>query len=380
MTPRTLSSIGLCAVLVPVVSAVPPAIDPFVLSPASPAFGAVATVEATQAAAPEVPVRSTRIERRDAASGLPAAIAAVQAADAGPLWFAWSVPAVAPREGKRARWGDGEIGRCVLEDDGDIRHDQTSGITSGTRRVVVLARSEGRRLTRVTFADERCTVDAGSRPVYWLTSVAPAQSVSLLAGVVRDSGSADGEKGGRHALPALALHADPSADAALASFVAPDQRRELRRDAAFWLGAARGTAGAAVIERLARDDKDDNFREHLTFVLTLTGDRGLDVLVDLAKHDSSTKVRGQALFWLGQKAGQRAVQTLDAAVTDDPDREVRKKAVFALSQLPKDEGVPKLIALARTHRDPEVRKQAMFWLGQSGDARAVQFFEEVLKH
>ena len=53
--------------------------------------------------------------------------------------------------------------------------------------------------------------------------------------------------------------------------------------------------------------------------------------------------------------------------------------MFSLSQLPKDEGVPKLIAVARTHRDPEVRKQAMFWLGQSGDERAVQFFEDVLK-
>jgi HEAT repeat protein len=181
-------------------------------------------------------------------------------------------------------------------------------------------------------------------------------------------------------LPALALHGVPEADAALAEFVKPGQGRDLRRDAAFWMGAARGAAGAAVIERMARDDADDDFREHLTFVLTLVGDRGIDTLIALARHDSSAKVRGQALFWLGQKAGQRAVAALEGAVIDDPDREVRKKAVFALSQLPKDEGVPKLIAVARTHRDPEVRKQAMFWLGQSGDARAVQFFEDVLKN
>ena len=76
---------------------------------------------------------------------------------------------------------------------------------------------------------------------------------------------------------------------------------------------------------------------------------------------------------------QRAVAALEGAVTDDPDRDVRKKAVFAISQLPKDEGVPTLIALARTHRDADVRKQAMFWLGQSGDQRAVGFFEEVLR-
>ena len=110
----------------------------------------------------------------------------------------------------------------------------------------------------------------------------------------------------------------------------------------------------------------------------LLPDAGIDTLLELARRDPSAKVRGQALFWLGQKAGARATAALETAVSDDPDREVRKKAVFAISQLPKDEGVPRLIALARTHRDPGVRKQAMFWLGQSGDARAVAFFEDVL--
>jgi HEAT repeat protein len=57
---------------------------------------------------------------------------------------------------------------------------------------------------------------------------------------------------------------------------------------------------------------------------------------------------------------------------------VKKKAVFALSQMPKDEGVPKLIQVAQTNKNPEVRKQAMFWLGQSGDRRAVEFFEKIL--
>ncbi len=67
--------------------------------------------------------------------------------------------------------------------------------------------------------------------------------------------------------------------------------------------------------------------------------------MDLAKHDPSSGVRGQALFWLAQKAGQRAIATLGQAVNDDPDREVRKRAVFAISQLPNDDSVPKLIEL-----------------------------------
>ena len=73
------------------------------------------------------------------------------------------------------------------------------------------------------------------------------------------------------------------------------------------------------------------------------------------------------------------METITGAIEQDPDTEVKKKAVFALSQMPKDEGVPKLIDVARSNRNLEVRRQAMFWLGQSGDPRALKFFEEVLR-
>jgi HEAT repeat protein len=89
-------------------------------------------------------------------------------------------------------------------------------------------------------------------------------------------------------------------------------------------------------------------------------------------------VRGQALFWLAHKAGQKAVGAITGAIDNDPDTDVKKKAVFALSQLPKDEGVPKLIEVAQTNHNREVRKQAMFWLGQSHDPRALVFFEKIL--
>jgi HEAT repeat protein len=90
-------------------------------------------------------------------------------------------------------------------------------------------------------------------------------------------------------------------------------------------------------------------------------------------------VRGQALFWLAQKAGKKAAGAISSAIDNDPDTEVKKKAVFALQQLPDGEGVPMLIQVARANRNPAVRKQAMFWLGQSGDPRALAFFEEVLR-
>jgi hypothetical protein len=101
-------------------------------------------------------------------------------------------------------------------------------------------------------------------------------------------------------------------------------------------------------------------------------------LLTAARDGATTHIRGQALFWLAQRAGEKAIGAITEAIARDPETEVKKRAVFALSQLPRDEGVPLMIQVARTNANPAVRKQAMFWLGQSRDPRAVRFFEEIL--
>jgi hypothetical protein len=104
----------------------------------------------------------------------------------------------------------------------------------------------------------------------------------------------------------------------------------------------------------------------------------LDRLVAAARDGATPHVRGQALFWLAQRAGDKAVGVISEAIERDPETDVKRRAVFALSQLPKDQGVPLLIQVARTNANPAVRKQAMFWLGQSRDPRALTFFQEIL--
>jgi hypothetical protein len=377
VTLRAIVSIGVYASLVPLLGAT---------GTWSGALSAAPFVElqAPGAAADVTPVHAARLERRDAAAGLRPTLDAVLRGTPGATWAGWTVPAVARQNGGWSH--DDAAGRCVLDEDGDF-HDG-GNVRDATTAVVVLVRATAGVIDRVAFTDAHCPVDAGDRTVFWLDHVDAADSANLFAGLVRQEAKArpSGDEGdhhparpGRRALPVLALHDAPPVDVALLEFVDPAEPEWLRRDAAFWLGVARGASGAAVIDRLARHDGDSRFREHLTFVLTLTGQRGLETLLDLARHDPVPAVRGQALFWLSQKAGQRATATLASAVNDDPNSDVRRKAVFAISQLPSDESVPRLIDLARTHRDPEVRKQAMFWLGQSRDPRALAFFESVLK-
>jgi len=114
--------------------------------------------------------------------------------------------------------------------------------------------------------------------------------------------------------------------------------------------------------------------------MALHGDASaVDRLVALAKDGPDRQTRSTALFWVSQRAGERAAATITESIERDPDAQVKRQAVFALSQLPHDESVPRLIDLAKNNRNPEVRKQAMFWLGQSQDPRALTFFEEVLR-
>ena len=332
-------------------------------------------------------IESARAETRAVAGTLEATFHGILAQAEKPEWVGYSVDETpGERNACCGNWNDGEgCGTCRLEKD----HDATGGTTrvdgsiklEGARRLVVLLRLEAKQVVRIRVASEDCTLDAGGLPFLWVTGVKPEESVALLATYVQEAefDRHEHHRVGSGALTAIALHADASADRTMESFVLPERPEGLRKQAAFWLGAARGKQGLNTLERMAKNDPSSDVRAHVTFALSVSHEPGaIEEMIRMAHDDTSSRVRGQALFWLAQKAGKKAVSTITGAIENDPDTDVKKKAVFALSQLPKDEGVPKLIEVAQTNRNPEVRKQAMFWLGQSNDPRALQFFEQVL--
>jgi len=296
------------------------------LAGAAAAAGVALAIAATADAPPHL--ANARVETRSAAGGLEPAFRSAVAAARAPAWIGYEVPT----EGRHQMccWDSTDSvglgcpgcrlegrGGFTVSGDRDHRSDRTLSL-EGDETILVLFRAEQGRLERIRSYSAGCALDAGGLPVVWLTDVRPVESVKLLRSLV--ASGASGEKGGRRveepALAALAFHADPSA---------------------------------------------------------------LEALIGLARQDASGHVRGQALFWLAQRAGSKVAGVITRAIEDDPETDVKKRAVFALSQLPHDEGVPLLIDTARKNRNPAVRKQAMFWLGQSNDPRALAFFEEVLK-
>src|SRR5260370_2914545 len=345
-----------------------------------------ASAAVTQAA-DSTHIENAKLETRAAGASLDATIRGIAGSTEKAEWVGYHVDEVA---GERCvccdnNWNEGNCGTCRLEKENagasGTTHTDGNVKLEGTRQLIVLFRLEGKQVAKIRVASDDCTLDAGGLPFIWLTGVKAPESVALLATYVR---GADFEGRGEHkighgALTAIGLHAGASADRALESFVTPEQREELRRQAAFWMGAARGKAGLSALQHMAKTDASSDVRAHVAFALSVSHETGaLEEMIRMAHDDTSSHVRGQALFWLAQKAGKEAVGTITGAIDNDPDTDVKKKAVFALTQLPKDAGVPKLIEVAQTNRNPAVRKQAMFWLGQSNDPRALQFFEKVL--
>jgi HEAT repeats len=148
----------------------------------------------------------------------------------------------------------------------------------------------------------------------------------------------------------------------------------------YWLTGVRPAESVAWLGTQATVSTTRRSSDGATSALALHAEpAALDWLLGTARTGSSTHLRGQALFWLSQRAGERAVGAIAEAVERDPDTDVKRRAVFALSQLPADEGVPRLIQVARSHSNKAVQKQAFFWLGQSKDPRALAFFSEILK-
>lgn len=344
------------------------------------------TVTPASAQTPAQPkTENAKVEQRSVSGNLGQTVAEWTKSADRAQWLAYSVPAV---NGDRQvccgnNWGEGNCGACRLEGSEhgnsiNLRSDKVA--LEGPRRIIVLLRAENRKIGKIRVVSEDCTLDAGGLQVIWLPQVNPAESVQVLQSLMdAKEFEGHGDRLSRGALTAVALHADPSADQAIANFTAPGKPEGLRKEAAFWAGEARGASGLALLKRMAKDDPDTEVRAHVAFALSVSREAtAVDEMIRMAHDDASTHVRGQVLFWLAQKAGKKASSTITAAIENDPDTEVKKKAVFALSQMPKDEGVPKLIEVAQNNRNREVRKQAMFWLGQSNDPRALDFFEKVL--
>ncbi len=147
------------------------------------------------------------------------------------------------------------------------------------------------------------------------------------------------------------------------------------------LGAVSARDATDYLLSLASTDRGQVGREAIMPIMLADSVAVWPSLFRIARDDDRPmETRKQALFWLGQAAADKVSPPESKyAKGEDDDEEVKKSAVFALSQRRNGEAVPALLQVARNNKDPEVRKAALFWLGQSGDPRATDLFEQILR-
>ena len=245
--------------------------------------------------------------------------------------------------------------------------------------------------------------------VYWVGRATNEESLNLLRGLVEGQQTTAVSE---HATMSVALHDDPRVGGMLKNFVQQSsiekvrtsavfwlgqiggetpfladlvrntgERQEVRKQAAFAIGISKDNSALATLQSLYPSVTNREVKNQIIFAASINEnkDEAVNFLIKIAGDDSDREARKQAIFWLGQKAGERSMGAIkDVIDSSDADTEVQKQAVFAISQRNKEESVPLLIKIAKTHPKAAVRKQALFWLGQTGDERAVALFKEIL--
>jgi len=158
----------------------------------------------------------------------------------------------------------------------------------------------------------------------------------------------------------------------------PDQ--EVREQAVFWLSQVPSDRAVDMLDSILRTSPDEEIQKKAVFALSQQHNaRAGEILRAYAERPGvSTEVRGQIIFWLGQRRGSENaafLRGLYAKLTDD---DLKEKVIFSLAQQGGNENGRWLMDLALNEREPiEMRKKALFWVGQSGNSSVATITELV---
>ena len=235
-----------------------------------------------------------------------------------PIWIGYSVPAVEGMGSNCCYSSSDWMMGCTIEP-GDRSVTRTSA-GAGTakleafRYVLILFRAQSGVVERISTFSGDCPIDAGSRAVYWLDGVTPADSLTILRSLIPNNVS-EKDKIARSAFRAISLHDEPSVFAMLES-TARSSADPNQRAATAALAHYYGSRGLASLRRMLNDQSasnDPRNREHLVSMIYQSRDpQAISALIEIARSDRDRQVRKRAVFWLSRSRTPEAQRFIDA--------------------------------------------------------------------
>jgi hypothetical protein len=236
---------------------------------------------------------NAQVQSRAVAGSLDREVKALVARMTEPGWIGYEVP-MAP----------GDRFMCDWDDRVSSRPPATAVKLEPSSIFYVLFRVEGQAVTKIRMFSEGCSIDAGGRPVHWLTGVNPGQSVRLLETFA--TGADRRLMNG--ALAAIAMHNGDAAVDTMIGLARTGSTSQVRGQALFWLSQRAGDKAIGAIRDRLDSDPDTDVKKKAVFALSqLPKDEGVPRLIDVARSHSNAAVRKQAMFWLGQSRDPRAL-------------------------------------------------------------------------
>ena len=241
---------------------------------------------------------------------------------------------------------------------------------------LLLCETKSGALLDAAVLDPERSYDFSGAPVYWLGNLAVEESLAFIERLFRTGAESDVREKtvfliSCHAAPRaydilktaaledrdtkirrsavfwIGTSSDVRALAGLKDIFRKERNPDVREHVVFALSLRKEKEAVVELIRIAREENGDAREKAVFWLGQKASEESVKALKDIIQSPSG-------------------------------EDKLKEQAVFALSQLPREKGVPILLDIARTHKNPHVRKQAIFWLGQSDDPAALKLFEEIL--
>jgi HEAT repeat protein len=143
----------------------------------------------------------------------------------------------------------------------------------------------------------------------------------------------------------------------------------MRRKAVFLVAQHVDDETIDILLDIVRNDPDREVRSQAVFWLSqVHGERAVDALEEiLLQEGAPVELRDRAIFWIGQHSSEANARFLRELYGSTQESELKEKIIFSLAQMGGEENGRWLLDIAVDESEPiEVRKKAIFWAGQMG--------------
>ena len=185
---------------------------------------------------------------------------------------------------------------------------------------------------------------------------------------------------GKEMVGLLVLHAVSSSKTQIADveLIDLDNTYEFEDIPLYWLGEAKNAESFRFLKDEFRMG-DEKLRKTLLFIISSHDHAEVyDFLHGVAVGGYETKVRENAIFWLGSFKDERSLADLREIYKKTDETKIKKQIVFAYQMNNGDEAIDELIRIAKNDRDQTIRKEAVFWLGQKASEKSVKALKGVV--